>query len=59
MEPGGPLWRLVTDVLSRPRPCTSGYLDPAAMRGLLTEHAGGRDHARLLWGLMVLELSLF
>jgi hypothetical protein len=29
------------------------------MRGLLTEHAGGRDHARLLWGLMVLELSLF
>lgn len=37
-----------------------GYRDAvdAAGDGLLTGHAGGRDHARLLWGLMVLELSL-
>ncbi|MFI9388734.1 asparagine synthase (glutamine-hydrolyzing) [Kutzneria sp. NPDC052558] len=55
---GGPLWDFVRDVLARPRLVTSGYLAGPAVRRLIAEHAKGHDHARLLWGLMVLELSL-
>ncbi|MGW3012869.1 asparagine synthase (glutamine-hydrolyzing) [Streptomyces sp. NPDC001219] len=59
LTPGTKLWDFVTDVLSVPRLCTSGFLDGAAVRTVLREHADGeRDHARLLWGLMILELSL-
>ncbi|MCS0635803.1 asparagine synthase (glutamine-hydrolyzing) [Streptomyces sp. LP05-1] len=58
LRPGGKLWDFVMDVLARPRLCAAGILDAEAVRAVLTEHADGRDHARLLWGLMVLELSL-
>jgi asparagine synthase (glutamine-hydrolysing) len=58
MAPGGGLWDFTADVLGRARLCSAGYLATAAVRRVLTEHAAGQDHARLLWGLMVLELSL-
>lgn len=58
MTPPTKLWDFVVDVLSRPRLCSSGFLDKAAVRNLIAEHTSGRDHSRLLWGLMVLELSL-
>ncbi|WP_267242650.1 asparagine synthase (glutamine-hydrolyzing) [Streptomyces sp. PR69] len=58
MTPGAKLWDFTTDILARPRLCSSGFLSQAAVRQILTEHAEGRDHARLLWGLMILELSL-
>ncbi|PRY37505.1 asparagine synthase (glutamine-hydrolyzing) [Umezawaea tangerina] len=56
---GTPLWDFVADVLHRPRLVTAGYLAHSAVRRVFAEHAEGvEDHARLLWGLMVLELSL-
>ncbi len=58
LTPGRPLWTYAHDVLARPRLCTSGLLDERAVRTVLAEHATGRDHARLIWGLLVLELSL-
>ncbi|MCD9195198.1 asparagine synthase (glutamine-hydrolyzing) [Streptomyces albireticuli] len=58
MTPGTKLWDFTTDVLARPRLCDSGFLSGPAVRRVLAEHTEGRDHARLLWGLMVLELSL-
>jgi len=32
-----------------------GVFDPAATRRLLAEHLSGRDHARILWALLVFE----
>ncbi|ARZ72326.1 asparagine synthase (glutamine-hydrolyzing) [Streptomyces albireticuli] len=58
MTPGTKLWDFTTDVLARPRLCDAGFLSGAAVRKVFAEHTAGRDHARLLWGLMVLELSL-
>ncbi|MEU8462039.1 asparagine synthase (glutamine-hydrolyzing) [Streptomyces sp. NPDC029003] len=58
MAPGTALWDFAAATLARPRLCAAGFLDAAAVRTVLTEHGRGRDHARLLWGLMVLELSL-
>ncbi|MFE7741639.1 asparagine synthase (glutamine-hydrolyzing) [Nocardia sp. NPDC057455] len=52
------LWDFVVDVLSRPRLCSSGFLDGVAVRKVIEEHRAGTDHSRLLWGLMVLEMSL-
>ncbi len=46
------------DVLAAPQLCASGFLDRGALRNVVAEHASGADHSRLLWGLMVLELSL-
>ncbi len=57
MASGATLWDFATGVLAGPRLCASGFLSAAAARNVLTEHAAGRDHARLLWGLMMLELS--
>ncbi|MFI9202539.1 asparagine synthase (glutamine-hydrolyzing) [Streptomyces sp. NPDC053048] len=58
MKQGTKLWDFTVGVLTRPRLCDSGFLSAAAVRKVMTEHMEGRDHARLLWGLMVLELSL-
>ncbi|SCL20796.1 asparagine synthase (glutamine-hydrolysing) [Micromonospora pallida] len=58
LTPGRALWDFTVDVLTRPRLCSSGMLSQSAVSGVIAEHARGRDHARLLWGLMVLELSL-
>lgn len=58
MAPGTALWDFAAATLTRPRLTTYGFLDAAALRDVLTEHGRGRDHARLLWGLMILELSL-
>ncbi|MFJ8948066.1 asparagine synthase (glutamine-hydrolyzing) [Streptomyces sp. NPDC102395] len=57
LRPGGKLWEFTTDILTRPRLCTAGYLSETAVRDVLTAHSAGHDRARLLWGLMVLELS--
>ncbi|MGW0332526.1 asparagine synthase (glutamine-hydrolyzing) [Streptomyces sp. NPDC003011] len=57
LTPGTKLWDFATDVLARPRICDAGFLGEAAVRDVLREHARGQDHARLLWGLMILELS--
>lgn len=58
LTPGTGLWDLVTDVLAGPGPRTAPFLDAAAIRNVLDEHALHGKHARLLWGLMILELSL-
>ncbi|WHT16350.1 asparagine synthase (glutamine-hydrolyzing) [Crossiella sp. CA-258035] len=58
MAPGGTLWDFAREVLARPRLCASGFLSEAAVRQVVTEHGAGQDHSRLLWGLMVLEISL-
>ncbi|MET7641176.1 asparagine synthase (glutamine-hydrolyzing) [Streptomyces sp. NPDC005438] len=57
LRPGTVLWDFVVDVLDRPRLCSSGFLSEPAVRRVVTEHTRGADHARLLWGLMILELS--
>ncbi|MGW6455471.1 asparagine synthase (glutamine-hydrolyzing) [Streptomyces sp. NPDC055078] len=58
MTRGTALWDFAAGVLTRPRLCASGFLGEAAVRKVIAEHLAGRDHARLLWGLMILELSL-
>ncbi|WP_438318266.1 asparagine synthase (glutamine-hydrolyzing) [Streptomyces sp. HUAS TT3] len=58
LAPGTTLWEFATDVLARPRLCSAGLLSGAAVREVLDEHAVHRDQARLVWGLMVLELAL-
>lgn len=58
MARGATLWEFTVDVLMASRLCSSGFLSRAAVRRVIMEHGGGRDHSRLLWGLMVLELSL-
>ncbi|MFJ2112736.1 asparagine synthase (glutamine-hydrolyzing) [Streptomyces sp. NPDC087850] len=57
LRPGGKLWEFTTDILTRPRLCAAGYLSGTAVRDVLSAHAAGHDRAKLLWGLMVLELS--
>lgn len=58
MSYGTKLWDFASDVLTGARLCSSGMLSEAALRRVIAEHTAGKDHARLLWGLMVLELSL-
>ncbi|MFF0219913.1 asparagine synthase (glutamine-hydrolyzing) [Streptomyces vinaceus] len=58
LAPGSTLWRFATEVLARPRLCADGFLSAAAVRAVLDGHAARRDQARLVWGLMVLELAL-
>ncbi|MFJ5810949.1 asparagine synthase (glutamine-hydrolyzing) [Streptomyces sp. NPDC093093] len=58
LAPGTKLWEFAHDVLSRPRLSTDGFLSGAAVREVLDTHAVRRDQARLVWGLMILELSL-
>ncbi|MGW1145128.1 asparagine synthase-related protein [Streptomyces sp. NPDC002454] len=58
LAPGTGLWRCATDVLARPRPCADGFLSGAAVREVLDRHAARRDQARLVWGLMVLDIAL-
>lgn len=43
---------LLTDATARER----GIFDPRIVARLLTEHAGGRDHANRIWALMQFEL---
>ncbi|MFC7308235.1 asparagine synthase (glutamine-hydrolyzing) [Streptomyces monticola] len=58
MAPGGKLWDFTLDTLTSPRLCSAGFLSAKAVQNVITEHKDGQDHARLLWGLMALELSL-
>ncbi|MEU3059878.1 asparagine synthase (glutamine-hydrolyzing) [Streptomyces subrutilus] len=58
LAPGTKLWEFATDVLAGPRLSTAGFLSAAAVREVLDAHAVRRDQARLVWGLMILELSL-
>ncbi|GAB2640133.1 asparagine synthase (glutamine-hydrolyzing) [Nocardia goodfellowii] len=58
MKQPSKLWDFVIDVLTRPRLCLWGFLDESAVRKVIAEHVAGQDHSRLLWGLMVLELSI-
>lgn len=58
MTPGTKLWDFTLDTLTDPRLCSSGFLSAAAVQNVVTEHKDGQDRSRLLWGLMVLELSL-
>jgi asparagine synthase (glutamine-hydrolysing) len=44
-------------ILTEPRTAQRGYFNPSAIRGLLDEHfRGRRDHAGVLWLLLVFEL---
>jgi hypothetical protein len=52
------LWTFTTDVLSSPKLCRSGFMDEAALRNVIAQHASGADNSRLLSCLTVLELSL-
>ncbi|WP_257895413.1 asparagine synthase (glutamine-hydrolyzing) [Streptomyces anulatus] len=58
MAHGTTLWDFTVSVLTGSRLCSSGMLSETAVRRAIAEHRAGKDHARLLWGLMVLELSL-
>jgi asparagine synthase (glutamine-hydrolysing) len=44
-------------ILTEPRTVQRGYFNPSAIRGLLDEHfCGRRDHAGVIWLLLVFEL---
>lgn len=58
MVEGTKLWEFTMDVLAEPKLCREGFLDREALRNVITEHMSGADYSRLIWGLMVLELSL-
>jgi asparagine synthase (glutamine-hydrolysing) len=53
----GPLAGLLRDTLDPARIARGGVLDAAAVARLVDEHIGGvRDHRKILWALVVLEL---
>ena len=52
------MWEFTMEVLAAPQFCSSGFLDRVALKKVVEEHTSGADRSRLLWGLMVLELSL-
>src|SRR3954447_7241840 len=55
----GELEPFCREVLGAERLRRQGYLEPAAVEGLIDEHVGRRqDHSRQLWGLMSLSLWL-
>jgi len=44
-------------ILTEPRTLQRGYFKPAAIRSVMDEHSrGGRDHAGVLWMLLIFEL---
>jgi asparagine synthase (glutamine-hydrolysing) len=52
----GPLAPVLDQLLAGTRLRASGVFDPAAVRRLVSEHAAReRDHARILWALLVFE----
>ena len=52
----GPLAPVLSELLAEPRLRAAGLLDPAAVGRLVAEHrSGARDHARILWALLVFE----
>lgn len=57
LQPGMPTWDYLADVLSGSSLCAAGILDQAAVSGVIAAHRAGSDCSRLLWGLLVLELS--
>ena len=53
----GPLRALLADTLLSARCLQRGWYEPAALRGAVDDHLGGRrDRARELWTLLTLEL---
>ena len=51
------LYDYVAEILDSPACRERGYFDPERVRQLLSEHKSGeRDHHRVLWQLLVLEL---
>ena len=52
----GSLAPVLSELLAEPRLRAAGVLDPAAVGRLVAEHRSGvRDHARILWALLVFE----
>jgi asparagine synthase (glutamine-hydrolysing) len=52
----GPLAPVLRELLAESRLRAAGVLDPAAVDRLVAEHRSGvRDHARILWALLVFE----
>ena len=52
----GPLAPVLHELLAGPRLRAAGVLDPTAVGRLVAEHlSGARDHARILWALLVFE----
>lgn len=52
----GPLAPVLRELLAESRLRAAGLLDPAAVGRLVAEHRSGvRDHARILWALLVFE----
>jgi len=52
----GPLAPVLDGLLAESRLRAGGVFDPIAVHRLLSEHRGGtRDHARVLWALLVFE----
>ncbi len=58
MAAGTKLTQFTMEVLARPRLCSDGYLDPRSLAAVIARHRAGADQSGLLWGLMILELSL-
>lgn len=55
----GPLREQFNDLLLAKGAITRDYLDPDAIRRLMSEHVSGRkDHAKTLWALFALETFL-
>jgi asparagine synthase (glutamine-hydrolysing) len=55
----GDLRELVTDTLLDSTTAGRGYLEPAAVRGIVGEHMSGVvDHGRAIWTMLLLELWL-
>jgi asparagine synthase (glutamine-hydrolysing) len=52
----GPLAPVLHELLAGPRLRAAGVLDPTAVGRLVAEHlSGAREHARILWALLVFE----
>lgn len=51
----GRLGRTLAEAIAEPGGFTATFLDPAVAHALLEEHRAGKDHALLLWSLLVHE----
>jgi asparagine synthase (glutamine-hydrolysing) len=58
LRPGSRVWEYLVDVVSGSRLCAAGILDAEAVSGVVASHLTGSDRSRLLWGILVLELSV-
>jgi asparagine synthase (glutamine-hydrolysing) len=58
LRPGHALWDFARDVLARPVLCTSSYLRRDVIDALMTGHENGAANSRVVWGLLMLELSM-